>query len=105
MKFENVLKKVKVKTETIDAAGIGFLAVQVTLTDKDAGIFYVEVKDGMVTVEPYEYNDRQANITMTNENFCKLMNGKFDADQGLASGKIEVDGDNSKALELFNIVK
>lgn len=106
MKFENVLKKVRDKASAVDVSKIkGLVAVQVTLTEQDAGVFYIEVKDGVLSIEPYEYIDRQANIIMSNENFCKLMNGKLDPVIALPLGKIKVEGDISKALEISKLVK
>ncbi len=38
------------------------LAYQFNITGEASGIFYVEVKDGKLNVEPYEYFDRDAKI-------------------------------------------
>lgn len=106
MKFESVLKKVKDISATADISSVNdLLAIQVTLTGKDGGVFYVEVKDSIVSVEPYEYNDRQANIIISNDNFCKLMAGKLDPVVGFTLGKIKVEGDLTCALTLSKLVK
>ena len=52
MKFETVLSKVRKMAEIADVSGVDFLAVQINLTDCDPGVFYVEVKDHKVNVEP-----------------------------------------------------
>ena len=39
------------------------LAYQFNITGEASGIFYVEVKDGKLCVEPYEYFDRDAMFT------------------------------------------
>ncbi len=107
MKFDELLTKVRGLTSRIDASGTDFLAVQVNITDKgeDGGVFYVEVKDGKVSVEPYEYNDRDCSITMTNKNFNKLIDGKLDPVVAFTTRRLKVDGDVGKALEFSKLIK
>ena len=105
MTFEELVKEVQGMAKTVDPSGIDFLAVQVNITGEGSGVFYVEVKDGKVSVEPYEYNDRNCAITMSQENFLKLLNGKMNPVTGYTLGKIKVDGDVGKALEFSKLIK
>ena len=105
MTFEEIMKTVKKKAEEIDASKTDFLAVQVNLTGDNGGVFYVEVKDGKVNAEPYEYNDRSCAITMSPDNFLKFLNGKLDPVIAFTTGKLKVDGDVGKALEFSKLVK
>lgn len=105
MTFEEIMKTVKKKAEEIDASKTDFLAVQVNLTGDNGGVFYVEVKDGKVSAEPYEYNDRSCAITMSPDNFLKFLNGKLDPVIAFTTGKLKVDGDVGKALEFSKLVK
>ena len=54
------------------------LAYQFNVTGEASGIFYVEVKDGQLHIEPYEYYDRDAIFTGTAEVFTAIMTGKKD---------------------------
>lgn len=99
------METVKKKAEGIDASKTDFLAVQVNLTGDNGGVFYVEVKDGKVNAEPYEYNDRSCAITMSPDNFLKFLNGKLDPVIAFTTGKLKVDGDVGKALEFSKLVK
>lgn len=103
MTFDELIAEVKSTGQKIDTNGIHFMAVQVNL--KEGGVFYVEVKDGKVSVEPYEYNDRNCAITISQDNFLKLLNGKLDPVVGYTLRKIKVDGDIGKALEFSNLLK
>lgn len=94
MKFEELLAKVRKMAEGKDVSGTDFLAVQVNITGDNSGVFYVEVKDGKVSIEPYEYNDKNCDITMSMDNFNKLIDGK-----------LKVGGDIGKALEFAKLVK
>ena len=91
--------------EKVDASGKDFLAVQVNITGKDSGVFYVEVKDGKISVEPYEYNDRQCAITISMADFNKLLDGKLDPVLAFTTGKLKVDGDVGKAVEFSKALK
>jgi len=105
MKFNNLLTKVRKMAETADVSGTDFLAVQVNITGDEPGVFYVEVKDGKVSVEPYEYNDRNCAITMKSDDFNKLISGKLDPVLAFSIGKLKVDGDVGKALEFSKLIK
>ncbi len=105
MTFDELLTKVKGVADGMDISGTDFLAVQVNITGKDGGVFYVEIKDGAVTVEPYEYNDRNCAITMNMTNFNKLLDGKLDPVVAFTMRKLKVDGDVGKALEFSKLIK
>ncbi len=105
MTFDELLIKVRGMAGRVDASQTDFLAVQVNITGDNGGVFYVEVKDGNVNVEPYEYNDRNCAITMSNDNFNKLIDGKLNPVTAFTLGKLKVDGDVGKALEFSKILK
>jgi len=105
MEFEELLAKVRKMAEGKDVSGTDFLAVQVNITGDNSGVFYVEVKDGKVSIEPYEYNDRNCDITMSMDNFNKLIDGKLDPVMAFTLGKLKVGGDIGKALEFAKLVK
>lgn len=105
MTFEELLTKVRDLASKTDASGRDFLAVQVNITGKEGGVLYVEVKDGRINVEPYEYNDRNCAITINMTNFNKLIDGKLDPILAFTTGKLKVDGDAGKALEFSKLLK
>ncbi len=105
MTFDELLTKVRTKAESVDVSSSDFLAVQVNITGKDEGVFYVEVKDHKISVEPYEYNDRNCAITINMTNFNKLIDGKFDPILAFTTGRLKVEGDAGKALEFSKILK
>lgn len=51
------------------------------------GIFYVKVKDGQLSVEPYEYYDRDAVFIATAKVFTKLIEGKLNPVVAFTTGK------------------
>ena len=96
MKFEDVLKKSREIAAKSDISQIDFLAVQINIEGEDPGVFYVEVKDGRINVEPYEYYDRQCMITITDDDFTKLLQGKLDP---------KAEGDLGKALLFSDLLQ
>lgn len=105
MTFDELLEKVRGIAAKADVSDKDFLAVQVNITGEGEGVFYVEVKDHKVSVEPYEYNDRNCAITMNMKNFNKLLDGKLNPVVAFTLGKLKVDGDVGKALEFSELIK
>lgn len=105
MTMDELLTLVRERAAATDVSGAGFLAVQINIKDCDPGVFYVEVKDGKVNVQPYEYIDRSCAITLKMDDLVKLINGKLDAVAAFTLGKLKIDGDLGKALEFANLIK
>lgn len=106
MSLQDVVAQVKTRTEDYAAGAYqGFLAIQVTLTDLDDAKFYIELKDGVLAVEPHEYNDYQANLRMSSENFIKMINKELNSVTAFLTGKLKIDGDKEKAKELSSLFK
>lgn len=105
MNLQDILTKAREKAMKIDVSDVGFLAVQINLKDLDPGTFYIEVKDHRISIEPYEYNDRSCALTLSADNFNKLIDGKLDPVAAFTLGKLKVDGDIGKALEFSNLIK
>ena len=82
------------------------LAFQFNIEDDEAGgIFYVEVKDGTLHVEPYEYYDRDAMFTCTPDILDKIADGELDPVEAFTQKKLKVEGNIEKALRFKEIVE
>ena len=68
------------------------------------GIFYAEVKEGKLYVEPYEYFDRDAMFTCSAETLFKIADGKTDPILAVTLGKLKVEGNIDKALKLKDLI-
>lgn len=80
------------------------LAYQFNIMGEASGIFYVEVKDGKIYVEPYEYYDRDAMFTCEAETLKKIAEGKLDPVWAVTTQKLKVEGSIEKALKLKDII-
>lgn len=79
------------------------VAVNFTFID-DMDDLYVEVKEGVLTVAPYHYDDLQANVTGAAENIEKLFSGEVSFDKAVADGLVKIDGDAAKFKALEPLV-
>lgn len=107
MTYEQVVAKVKDKFAEADASQIdGVVALQINLEGKNTnGIFYIEVKEHKVNVEPYDYHDRNALVTVNPTNLLKLLDGKLDPIDAYTKGKVQIDGDAGAVLTVINLAK
>jgi len=105
--YEQVVDAARNRFSDVDVSSVvGTRAFQINIEGKAAnGIFYIEIKDGHVNVEPYEYYDRNAVLHMNATNFIKLLDGKLDPIVAFTVGKIKVDGDINAALEMIKFLK
>lgn len=105
MTYAEVFSDLKGKFMEADISDITeHLAYQFNIEGEGGGIFYVEAKDGVLTVEPYEYYDRDAMFTATAEVFGKIADGKLDPVFAFTTQKLKVEGDIQKALKLKDLI-
>lgn len=82
------------------------LAFEFNIEDAEAGgAFYVEVKDGALFVEPYEYYDRDARFVCAPEVLTKIAEGEMDPVWAFTTQKLKVEGSIDKALRLKDIIE
>ena len=93
----------KVKGMLMDA-DVSDIHEQFNITGEAEGIFYAEVKDGQLFVEPYEYFDRDAMFTCSAETLFKIADGKTDPILAVTLGKLKVEGNIDKALKLKDLI-
>ncbi|HIW50505.1 MAG TPA: SCP2 sterol-binding domain-containing protein [Candidatus Blautia intestinavium] len=105
MTYADMFAKVKGMLMDADVSDIQeHLAYQFNITGEAEGIFYAEVKDGKLYVEPYEYFDRDAVFICTAETLFKLAEGKTDPVLAFTLGKLKVEGNIDKALKLKDLI-
>ncbi len=106
MTYAELFAEIKGKFMEADVSDIPeHLAYQFNITGEAEGIFYVEVKEGVLYVEPYEYYDRDAIFTCSAETLLKIASGKTDPVLAVTLQKLKVDGDIGKALRLKDLIE
>lgn len=105
MTFAEMFSKVRGMLIDADVSDINeHLAYQFNITGEAEGIFYAEVKEGKLYIEPYEYFDRDVIFTCSAETLFKLAEGKTDPVLAFTIGKLRVDGSIEKALRLQELL-
>lgn len=106
MTFDELFKKIKKQFASADVSAIGeHLAYQFHIVGEAEGTFYVEVKDGELHIEPYEYHDRDAAFNTSAETLMKIATGKQDPIFAFSVGKLHIEGNLDKAVRLKEIIE
>lgn len=106
MTYAEMFSKVKGMLADADVSDIHeHLAYQFNITGEAEGIFYAEVKDGQLHIEPYEYHDRDAAFTCSAETLFKIAEGRTDPILAVTLGRLKVEGNIEKALKLKELLK
>lgn len=105
MKYEEIVEKIRKTCKNVDVSMIQeHLAYQFNIQGEGEGAFYIEVKEGNLYIEPYEYYDRDAIFICTADVLFKIMSGKLDPVKAFTVGKLKVEGDLGKALKLKEFI-
>ena len=106
MTFQEYFQQVKDRFMGADVSNVADpTRIQINITGEAAGTFYVEIKGGKLAIEPYDYHDRDVELTISDENFWKIDNKKLDPVPAFTFGKLKAQGDLGKALELKKLIK
>ena len=105
MTFQEIVDKVKKEFGSADVSNYeDHLAIQINITGEGEGAFYVEIKDGNIAVEPYDYADNNAVFTAAGDDIISLFSGKLREQDALESGKLNIQGDMAKAFSIQPVI-
>lgn len=95
MTYEELVNRVKtaVKKARVSKT-IGHVAFQFNVEGEGAGAFYLEISEGKVYVEPYEYYDRDLIIVTTADTIMKMINKELSPMSALTNEQLKVYGDD-----------
>ena len=107
MTYADLFYEIKGKFMGADVSDIHeHLAFQFNIEDEEAGgAFYVEVKEGVLHVEPYEYYDRDAMFICAPDVLLGIADGTTDPVAAFTEQKLRVEGNIEKALRLKEIIE
>ena len=106
MSYEEIIELVKgsIKKTAVKAIE-NHIAVEFDIYGEGEGAFYVEINNGALMIEPYEYYDRDAKVIITADELAKLIKGEKMPEESVADGITMVEGDVNAALELLKLAK
>lgn len=94
MTYDELVTKVKDATKTARVSKtVGHIAFQFNVEGEGHGAFYLEISDGKINVEPYEYYDRDMIIVTTADMIEKMLNGDISPLEAYTNEQIQVHGD------------
>lgn len=105
MTYQELVSKLKDTYQEKDASKISeHLAIQFNIQGEAEGALYLEIADGQLHVEPYEYYDRDILVTTSAADLLALAEGNLDLLDAYQAGKISAEGNLEKASLLNEIV-
>lgn len=79
-------------------------AFQFNIIGEGEGIFYAAYKNGTLSVEPYDYVDRDAIFEADGETLKEIAAGKLEVIDAIKAGRLAIDGDHEAAKQLMFLV-
>ncbi len=97
MLYEELVANVKKATEKLRVSKtIGHVAFQFNIEGEAEGAFYLEISDGKIYVEPYEYYDRDIIIVTTAHVVMQMLEGNLLPRAAYSNGQLNAYGDVSQ---------
>lgn len=94
MTYEELVENVRKATKNAKVSrALGHVAFQFNVEGEAEGAFYLEIADGRVNVEPYEYFDRDVIIVTTAEVIMQMAEGKLQPRAAYTNGQLMLYGD------------
>ena len=105
MTYEKIFKEVKKVFSKADTKAItADFAFQFNITGEGEGIFYAAYKNGALSIEPYDYKDRDVIFTADGDTFIAIANGKTEPIEAIKAGKLYVDGNHELAKQIMFLI-
>ncbi len=106
MTYEELVSFVEKNLKKTEAKKIeSHIAVEFDVYGEGEGAFYIEVKEGTISVEPYEYYDRDAKVFITAQEFVKIINNEKTPEESFEEGILMIEGNIDAAKELIKLIK
>lgn len=105
MTYHEIVKRIQEAYKNVDASKVEeHIAIQFNITGEGEGAFYMEVKDGNVYVEPYDYFDRDVLVTASAAELLKVLEGELDLVAAYTTGRIKAEGNLGKVLKMKEFI-
>lgn len=105
MTFESLFTIVKEKLILADVRHIpGHVALEFQVQGETKGMFFVEIANGRIRIEPYNYHDRDVSFAADADTYLEILNGELNPMIAFAVGRVKVYGDMSKAKLVLHLL-
>ena len=104
-KVRTLYRRAKAGLANANVSGLnGHVAIQIEVTEDGCGIFYAEITDGVLNVQPYDYRDNTAAVTLPHSTLFALLRRETTLPEAVAQEKAFVQGCMESAAKLFAAV-
>lgn len=105
MTYEELVQSVKDIYANADAGNVKeHVAIQCNIEGEAEGALYIEFSEGNIDVQPYEYYDRDAILTLSAANLLEIAAGKKDLLEAYHANEVSVWGDLDKVVEMKKVL-
>lgn len=99
MTYEEIVESLRLNVVQFDASGIQeHIAIQFNIYGEGEGALYIEIADGKINIQPYEYYDRDAVIYIETNTLVKIATGEISMKDAYDGNMIVVQGQHDKVL-------
>lgn len=104
MTYEEIVEKVREAYSNAEASTVNeHAAIQFNIQGEGEGAFYLEIKEGKIVVQPFEYFDRDATVFTSATTLQEIAENKLDVVEAFTTGKLHIEGNLGKAALLQNV--
>ena len=94
MTYEELVAKAKKATQKMRVSKeIGHVAYQFNVVGEAQGAFYLEIADGKIHVEPYEYYDRDVIVVASADVIIQMLEGELQPMAAYTNEQLKAYGD------------
>ena len=106
MTYQEIVERVREIFEYADARNIfEHIAIQVNITGEGSGIFYIEVAERQISIEPYDYYDRDGILTVDSKILMDMCDRKYKFKYAYEQGLMSYQGNERKLYVCFNSIE
>lgn len=105
MKFEEAFNELRGLFINKDVSSIPDVAFQFNIIGEAEGVFYGAVRNGKLSIEPYDYKDNDAVFEAKYEVFKRIIEGSLNPVNAYLTKRIKIYGSLEKAVILEQILK
>ena len=100
MTYEELVQNIRDIYTNADAGNVKeHVAIQCNIEGEAEGALYIEFSEGNIDVQPYEYYDRDAILTLSAASLLEIAAGKKDLLEAYHANEVSVWGDLDKVVE------
>ena len=103
MTYRDIVDRMRDVFEDADARNIfEHIAIQINITGEGSGVMYLEVAQRQVSIEPYDYYDRDGLVVIDSHVLMDICDGKYTVRHAYKNGMLTYQGNERKWLACLN---